>query len=382
MRNNPFDEALSGYDDEGLNGIGSSIRKIGRKIDHVARKIRDNTPILNKVHAELKRFLKTDIGKVFAVVVAVVAAVYLGPAALELLKVVVAKAGAFVKLAAKKAAEYVAKQGAKKLIMKEVKSKAISYVAEKAGKKYAEHKIRGQEKEAARELAIYEKEYEDKVFREMEAEFLKQSGQTLDAVESEQFKTRQARIPKGPTNKIIPTGFAFSKREPHLYDFWRGGSGRSGPPSNIIKELEAAKKQWGYEYDKARSAYMEAHPAINPTQMQTVLSSIDALSDNIKSVEASPAFVGVKQSLTSQGVPPKQIQNMWRDSATYKEVTRNSIVLSMAPMVKEDMIKRGASEQEAEFISIGAAIQVGDKAAKSANPLLLIGGLAALFLFI
>ena len=385
MRKNAFDSALGTVDDEGLNGIGSELKKVGRKIDHVGRKIRDSSPLTVKLHAELKRFLATDIGKVIAVVVAVVAAIYMGPAALELLKVAVSKAGAFVKLAAKKAAAYVAKQGAKKLIVKEIKSKAISLVAEKAGKKYAEHKVRGMEKEAARELAIYEKELENKVFMEMEAEFLKQSGQTLSAVENEQFLARQRAIPKGPTGKVIPLGFKFSKRMPNLGDYWRGNNSRSssGPPDSIIKELTKNLNAWKVEYDAARAEYMEKNPALGKTKMDEVLAGIDALGANVQKVEQSTAFQTVKRNLSSQGVTAAAIRKEWETSKTYKEVTRNSVVESFAPIMQRDMMNRGVPVQEAEIIAIGATAQMGEKIAGGSSPFLLIGGIAAtLFMLI
>lgn len=296
---NPFDQNT-----QGLNGIGSDLKKIGRSIDsHVrgatknitnfavdsiknsyttqgkfftatvegklskagqnlvdgvkdqyeltedAVKAQNHINIaLNKATVE---FLATDIGKIIAVIAICVAMVMgAGPIILAGLKeaMLVAKAGA--QFAIKAGAKYIAKQ----LTVKALAKRAAGAVVKKVVGNYVGDK---QAAAQAKAEAEYEAELTAKYEKEYEAMIEKQYQDTYGITFAAAIETPKAQV-MGPDKMPIPYGLKYTNVNiPAL-----SGSGRSGPSSKSIEVYLAAKKNILESYLKLKNEYLRQNPKI------------------------------------------------------------------------------------------------------------------------
>lgn len=371
---NAFDEALAGcIDDEGLSGIGSSLRKIGRKIDKVRRKI---TPkIIRKIEKEVKRFLSTDLGKVVAVVIIVVATVYgLGPVVLEAMKTAIINAGAFVKDAVVAGAKYVAKQGAKKIITKQIKEKAIELAVKKAAKVYTKKKMDKAQKKALVAQLAQEEEIrlmEEKVYKEMEAEYMKETGNTLGTVQKSQESQKGGGLIKDWRGQMVPRNFYNKNKPPVMPSFRSQGEAMTWSMSKMKPYHEA--------YPAKLKKWKQDNPAINKIDFPEITNAMDVMAKKIIQVDRSPVKLQVEKNLISQGMPKKFIKKEWQDSKIRKEVVKNAVVESFAPVIQKDLERRGMSQEEAEIVAVVSSDDLGKRVAETTGgggKVLLIAGAA------
>ena len=444
---NPFDANT-----QGLEGIGSDLKKFGRSIDsHVRGAVsninnfvedsvknsfttqgkfftatvegklskagqdlvdgvktqyeltEDAVKAQNHINIELNRatveFLATDIGKIIAVIAICVAMVMgAGPIILEGLKQAMLAAKAGAQYAIKAGAKYLAKQ----LTTKELAKRAASYVIKKEVGKYQDKKMAEEE---AKLIAQYEKEYEAMI----EKQYLEVYGQPLEAA----METPKAQ-PIGLDGKPIPYGFTPPP----------SSKGSYVSPTRHMTEAESRGRYYDWanaqtrankaNYINAKNKYLAANPKIaasyaavtnglaasqeelaqaasiiDENARAEMMSSLDAAIKSATEISSSPEVLDVANQLRAQGKSEAEIQRIWASSELFKDSTKAVVFDASLPAVREFVsnVKEYPPEiqRDVEIIIANnvAEIETQKAVAKekgSVTPLLLIGGLAALFL--
>ena len=440
---NPFDANT-----QGLEGIGSDLKKLGKSIDRHVRGARDNVTNFvkdsvkesfstqgkfftatvegklsragqalvtgvknqyeltedavkaqNHINIELNRatveFLATDIGKIIAVIAIAVAMVMgAGPVILAGLKQAMLAAKAGAQYAIKAGAKYLAKQ----LTTKELAKRAVSYAVKKQVEKYSEKKAAEQEAEL---IAMYEKEYEAMIEKQYEEMY----GTSFEAA----IESPKGQI-MGPDNLPVPHGLKYTPVHiPPLQ-----GSGRSGPSSEAIENYLTATRKVKESYESLKSNYLRNNPKIAATYQATMhglaankdsltraasvidenaraemMASLDAAIKSATEISNSPEVLDVANQLRAQGKSEAEIQRIWASSELFKDSTKAVVFDASLPAVREFVsnVKEYPPEIQGDVEIIiannVAEIETQKAVAKekgSVTPLLLIGGLAALFL--
>lgn len=296
---NPFDAET-----QGLNGIGSDLKKIGRSIDRSVRHsvsniggfIEDTTKNFYKtqgdfftatvkgnlskagqelvdgvkdqyeltedavkaqnhiqieLHKATVEFLATDIGKIIAVIAICVAMVMgAGPIILEGLKQAMLAAKAGAQYAIKAGAKYLAKQ----LTVKAMAKRAASYAVKKVVRNYADDKAAAA---AAKAEAQYERELEAQYEKEYEAMIEKQYRDAYGVDFAAAIETPKAQV-LGPDQLPMPYGMPYKFVPiPPLR-----GSGRSGPSQAAIEQWRFGTAKQKEDYANKKQAYLNANPKI------------------------------------------------------------------------------------------------------------------------
>ena len=325
---NPFDANT-----QGLEGIGSDLKKLGRSIDRSVRRSASNiggfiedsiknvyktqgdfftatvkgklskagqelidgvkdqyeltedaVKAQNYIRLDLQRasieFLATDIGKIIAVIAVSVAVVMgAGPIVLEGLKQAMLTAKAGAQYAIKAGAKYLAKQ----LTTKELAKRAASYAVEKQVEKYSEKKAAEQEAEL---IAMYEKEYEAMIEKQYEEIY----GTSFEAA----IESPKAQI-MGPDNLPVPHGLKYTPVNiPPLR-----GSGRSGPSSAAIEQYVTATRKVKESYATLKSNYLRDNPKIAATYQ----AAIHGLAANTDSLTRAASIIDEKRARRNDGEP-------------------------------------------------------------------------------
>lgn len=375
---NIFDQNIEG---SGLSGIGSELRKAGRKIDDARRDIGRahekaiktvgrtlDKEVYQKVKNEVKRFVKTDLGKVVVIAAIAVCAVHFGPAILEGMKATMTKVSALAKKQMASAAKYMAKAKTKEFWaqqgVKFVKNQAIEMTAKKAASEYMASEARGEQRKLDKEMAAYEKEMEEKYFREMEAEILKESGMTLSEIEKHQ--TAKAS-----------SDFVYSVPQPKFSQFH---SGQGRPSYAAIKAHQAAVKIWEEAKEVARKKHASKGVTLSADALSILNNATAGISKNVELIKAEPGYKAAVQQRLSQGVKPHVIQKEFRDSKIYKDAVVVSTVDAVAPIMKEKLIRVGVPPKMAYAVSIDESAKIVENAVggRGVNPLFVVGGIGAL----
>lgn len=388
---NPFDENT-----QGLDGIGSDLKKFGRSIDkHVRGAVsnvnnfveesvknsfttqgkfftatvegklskagqdlvdgvktqyeltEDAVKAQNHINIELNRatveFLATDIGKIIAVIAICVAMVMgAGPIILEGLKQAMLAAKAGAQYAIKAGAKYLAKQ----LTTKELAKRAASYVIKKEVGKYQDKKMAEEE---AKLIAQYEKEYEAMI----EKQYLEVYGQPLEAA----METPKAQ-PIGLDGKPIPYGFIPPPRS-------KGGY---VPPKGYMTEAESRGHYYDWanmqtrankeNYINAKNKYLAAHPKIaasyaavsnglaasqeelaqaasiiDERERAELMAALDRAIAEATTISQSPEVLDVANRLREQGYTEQQIDKTFRESQLYRDATGAIMYQTALPAV-------------------------------------------------
>jgi hypothetical protein len=296
---NPFDAQT-----QGLNGIGSDLKKVGRSIDRSVRHsvsniggfiedsikniyktqgdfftatvkgklskagqelidgvkdqyelTEDAVKAQNHIRLDLQRatieFLATDIGKIIAVIAVCVAMVMgAGPIVLEGLKQAMLAAKAGAQFAIKAGAKYLAKQ----LTVKAMAKRAASYAVKKVVRNYAEGKAQDA---AVRAEAEYEAQLEAQYEKEYEAMIEKQYRDAYGVDFAAAIETPKAQV-LGPDKLPVPYGMDYK----YIHVPQPTSYGRSGPTQESIDQWRFGTQKVKEAYAIKKRAYLNANPKI------------------------------------------------------------------------------------------------------------------------
>ena len=347
---NAFDR---NFEQDGLDGIGSFIRKVGRTIDNANKKVhrahdklrREVTPEFarnfeSKLRDEVVKFLGTDIGKAVIVIIGIVASVVLSPAAYVGLQAAVSSATTAMG-AIKSGALYIAKQITLKEVAKELGKQALQYGVEKYMEKRQEKKFKELE-------ARLEKEYEAK----LEAEFREKYGVDPRTATNTSVV---GKIVVGPIANLNPANF--------------GPDGKPIPPGFTFPAFQLPD-DYNASLDRGAGA-TRMHSAYVDNYRQAKNRYINELKNDVP-------FLQTIDDLKAQGKTDEQIAKEWVNSKTYKDLTVANTVQNVSPIMKKNFMAEGYPADLADSMAVVAASNLGKEQVKQVRgaklePALLIG---------